>query len=120
MVHDGKLFLVSQNEAANSPDPMRVYDFGKQDWVFLELTASPPAGCNVLLDVYEDQLIQFGGTQVCPSLAWSRVLSPCYPFTTRLSECLSGCIWSQADRLHAMPCLFPAHDSKPDPQGHAG
>ena len=41
---------------------MRVYDFVKQDWAFLELTASPQAGTNVLLDVYEDQLIQFGGT----------------------------------------------------------
>ena len=59
-VYGDKLFLVTPVDA-RLRDAMRVYDFGKQEWALLELAERPPAGDNVLLGVYEDQLIQFAG-----------------------------------------------------------
>ena len=60
-MHDGKFFLISPHDAVNANDTMRVYDFAREYWMFLELPERPPATINVLLGVYGEQLIQFGG-----------------------------------------------------------
>ena len=62
-VYDGKFYLVCNDPTLK--EAMRVYDFGKQQWAMLDLPVMPPAFDKVLLDVYQDQLIQFGG-DVCP------------------------------------------------------
>ena len=68
-LYDGKLFVVSPNDA-DSADAMRVYDFERQEWTFLELPERPPAGIEVLLAVYKGCLIQLGGDPTFPRLSF--------------------------------------------------
>ena len=60
VVYDEKFYMISPNDDS-TPDAMRVYDFAQQEWALWELSVKPPAALNVLLGVYQDQLIQYGG-----------------------------------------------------------
>ena len=63
MQHDGIFYLIKPNETPGVRDPMRVYNFDKQEWFTIDLQQSPPADNHVLLDVYKDEelIIQYGG-----------------------------------------------------------
>ena len=42
-------------------DNLHVYDFGQKSWTCLTVPEGPPGCRNVFVDVYEEQLLQFGG-----------------------------------------------------------
>ena len=65
-VFEGRFFLISSDDEDTS-DTMRVYDFHQQEWALWEFAVRPPAIRNIFIDVYEDQLVQYGGQTFAPA-----------------------------------------------------
>ncbi len=59
VVHQGKMYFIGS--ARYDEDHMRILDSQTHRWSVLSLDKTPTAYGRVLLDAYDDQLIQFGG-----------------------------------------------------------